>query len=184
MIPFISALDANAVAYLYDLRSMPVVDFFIAVSELGRWEIVFKIAAVACLCLLLLKRYADILGLMTAVAGSTITVLALKYFINRPRPDFIYQAYIESSNLAFPSAHAALSMALYGYFMYLLLQSGSNRIKRAIIGFLPVVILFVGFSRLYLGVHYPSDVLAGFAVGFAFIYLGIQIRLRLLNYSS
>lgn len=184
MIHIISNLDANAIAYLYDIRSMPVVDFFIAVSELGRWEIVFRIAAVACLCLLLLKRYADILGLMTAVAGSTVAVLSLKYLINRPRPDFIYQAYVESSNLAFPSAHAALSMALYGYFMYLLLQSGSSRLRRVAIGLLPIVIVFVGFSRLYLGVHYPTDVLAGYAVGLGFIYLGIQVRLRLLNYSS
>lgn len=182
MIHLLSDLDASAIAHLYDIRSLPVVYFFIAVSELGRWEIVFRIAAVACLCFLLLKRYADIFGLITAVAGSTVTVLALKYFINRPRPDFIYQAYHESSNLAFPSAHAALAMALYGFFIYLLLQSGSNTIKRLLIGILPIVILLVGFSRLYLGVHYPTDVLAGFVVALAFIYTGIQIRLRLLNY--
>jgi undecaprenyl-diphosphatase len=126
------------------------------------------------------KRYADAAGLLVAVCGSGALILALKYLVHRARPDVFYQAYIEGPFYSFPSAHAGLAMALYGYFAYLLMQRFPNHARRFFIASMWILIALVGFSRLYLGVHYLSDVAAGFVIGAFFVWIGTQVRLRLL----
>ena len=176
MIHFLATLDMSVLHYLYSIRTMYLTYFFIDVSEFGRWQIVLGIALLISLFSILHKRYADIVGIWTSVLGSGGAILFLKYVIQRPRPEWWYQAYPEGPYFSFPSAHAGLSMALYGFCIYLLLQSASSRLRRWIIMLLPVLIFLVGFSRLYLGVHYLTDVIAGFIVGAIFVWIGIDLR--------
>jgi undecaprenyl-diphosphatase len=181
MIQAIQWFDMSVLNYLFSIRTVPVTIVFIDISEFGRWQILFGIAVLIALFCILYKRYADIAGIFAAYLGSGAVILALKYLIHRPRPAIMYQAYIEGPYYSFPSAHAGLSMALYGFFVYLLLQSSSTSLKRALIATLPVLIFLIGFSRLYLGVHYVSDVLAGFFIGACFIGFGIFARLQALK---
>lgn len=178
---FLYSLDVGLLQYLYSIRTTPLTYFFIDVSELGRSEIVLGITVAAALFFILWKRYADIAGLFVSALGSSAVLLILKYAVHRPRPEWWYQAYSEGPNYSFPSAHAGLSMALYGFLMYLLLQSAPTQFRRFCIACLPVLILLVGLSRLFLGVHYFSDVIAGFLVGAIFVYVGIQVRLHFLK---
>lgn len=95
----------------------------------------------------------------------------LKHIFVRSRPDSINWLVTESG-YSFPSGHAMVSMAYYGYLIYLLYLS-KNKYKWLLITLSSIIILLIGISRIYLGVHYLSDVLAGFLV--AIIYLTIFI---------
>ena len=74
---------------------------------------------------------------------------------------------------SFPSGHSTVSMAFYGFLIYLIYTKLNNKFKWPLIILLSIIILFIGISRIYLGVHYLSDVLAGFL--FSIIYLIIFI---------
>lgn len=97
----------------------------------------------------------------------------LKFFFARSRPTEINL--IIENGYSFPSGHSMLSLAYYGFFVYLILNSNIKRKNKilAIIS-LALLIFFIGLSRIYLGVHYASDVLAGFAISAAYLILYIQ----------
>lgn len=96
--------------------------------------------------------------------------ISLKHILQRPRPEG-YRL-IEESGYSFPSGHSMVSMAFYGLLIYFIFTRVKNRkIKWASIVALATLIFLIGVSRIYLGVHYLSDVCAGFFV--ALTYLGI-----------
>ena len=98
----------------------------------------------------------------------------IKYIVQRPRPD-IFQL-THASGFSFPSGHSMTSIAFYGYLLYLLFKNEKNKNKRIIYSSLLIIlVLLIGLSRIYLGVHYLSDVIAGFLL--AFIYLVFFIKI-------
>lgn len=104
-----------------------------------------------------------------------ITVLnqLLKRILQRPRPtDF---RIIEETGYSFPSGHSMVSMAFYGYLIYLIYKYVENRyVKWISIVLLSILICAIGVSRIYLGVHYTSDVLGGFLVSISYLILFIS----------
>lgn len=106
----------------------------------------------------------------------SITILnqALKFILHRPRPtDF---RIIEENGYSFPSGHSMASIAFYGFLIYLIYKKINNKyLKWGLICFLSILILVIGISRIYLGVHYTSDVLAGFLISIAYLILFISI---------
>ncbi|MBU1613162.1 phosphatase PAP2 family protein, partial [Patescibacteria group bacterium] len=107
-----------------------------------------------------------------SVGGSAVCVYILKLLITRPRPTAI-PVYIEDS-FSFPSGHATVAVALYGFLLYFCVKNIANKLWRWIsITALFLVIFLLGFSRIYLGVHYFSDVIGGFLLGG--IWLGVGI---------
>lgn len=114
----------------------------------------------------------------------TILNLGLKYFFHRPRPD-IYQI-INESGYSFPSGHSMISMAFYGFLIYLIYKYVKNKkIKYISITLISVLIIFIGISRIYLGVHYTSDVLAGFLFSISYLIIYILIaNNKVLNKNS
>lgn len=97
----------------------------------------------------------------------------LKIIFGRVRPDTINWL-VNERGYSFPSGHSAVSMAYYGFLIYLVYTNfKNNKCKWLLIFILSFIILFIGFSRIYLGVHYLSDVLGGFI--FSIFYLVIFI---------
>ena len=96
----------------------------------------------------------------------------IKVIIQRERPLVDYWLVTENG-YSFPSGHSAVSMAFYGFLIYLVYKHINSKYRFFLIILLVIIILFIGLSRIYLGVHYLSDVLAGFL--FAIIYLMIYI---------
>jgi membrane-associated phospholipid phosphatase len=180
MIHAILWLDTSVLNFLFSIRIPAVTLIFLDISELGQFQTIFGITLIISFFLLLHKRLADVAGLFISSFGCGLAVLVLKFLIQRPRPPISYQAYLEGPYYSFPSAHAGLSMAFYGFCVYLLLQTFPTPTRRFLIACLPVLIFLIGFSRLYLGVHYLSDVVAGFAIGAVFVWLGVRTRLYLL----
>ena len=110
------------------------------------------------------KPRAALFIIVTALSGLLVSTL-LKEVIDRPRPDLV-QASTRVYTSSFPSAHAMLSACVYLAFATLLAQAQRlKRQKTAVFLFCSMVIVLVGFSRIYLGVHWPSDVMAGWMAG-------------------
>ena len=104
-----------------------------------------------------------------------ITVLnqLLKRILQRPRPTEF--RIIEETGYSFPSGHSMVSMAFYGYLIYLIYKYVENRyVKWISIVLLSILICSIGVSRIYLGVHYTSDVLGGFLVSISYLILFIS----------
>jgi len=111
------------------------------------------------------------LALAASYAASTIGKLA----IQRPRPNPPLQVIVESS-FAFPSGHTTIAVVLYGYLAYLIVRTQQRRRTKIIaVALAFVALIAVGTSRILLGVHYLSDVLAGTLVGGCGLMLGIGI---------
>ncbi len=101
---------------------------------------------------------------------STITNYTLKQILQRPRPTEF--RIIDESGYSLPSGHSMVSMAFYGYLIYLVYKNIKNKyIRISLITFLSILIVSIGISRIYLGVHYTSDVIAGFLVAIAYLII-------------
>ncbi len=104
-----------------------------------------------------------------------ITVLnqLLKIIVQRPRPTEF--RIVEESGYSFPSGHSMVSMAFYGYLIYLIYKYVKNKyLKWISIILLSILICFIGISRIYLGVHYTSDVLGGFFISISYLIIYIS----------
>jgi undecaprenyl-diphosphatase len=103
-------------------------------------------------------------------ASSTVLLFLLKFIFQRERPlDPLLQA---ARGLSFPSGHAMMSFTFYGLLAYMIWTNMHNRLlKIVLVTVLLLVILFIGVSRVYLNVHYASDVIAGFCLGLMWLVL-------------
>jgi membrane-associated phospholipid phosphatase len=106
----------------------------------------------------------------------------LKQLFNRPRP--LIPLLEPVSGLSFPSGHALMSVSFYGLLIFLAWENVNKRsLKWVIISLLLLLILLIGFSRIYFRVHYFSDVLAGFAAGIIWLTLSIWAVRRMERFS-
>ena len=116
------------------------------------------------------------IGLLVALnlLISTGLNLLLKNIVQRPRPNEF--RLIDETGYSFPSGHSMVSMAFYGFLIYLIYKFvKSKRLKWALIIILSALIITIGISRMYLGVHYTSDVLAGFTISVSYLVIYTSI---------
>ena len=103
-----------------------------------------------------------------------------KFILQRPRPS--NYNIITEKGYSFPSGHSMVSMAFYGYIIYLVYKYIKNKyLKWIIISILSLLIISIGISRIYLGVHYTSDVLAGFLISISYLVIYINLTSAILN---
>jgi membrane-associated phospholipid phosphatase len=167
-------LDKQFSDFLFSIRSSWLSEAFYALTQLGTRQATFAMGGLATLVFLYRRRYTAVLAFWLTMAGVGLSVQYGKKFISRDRPAEV--AFYQERNYSFPSGHATTSMALYGmlaYFMYRHL--GKKWQRRALLLTTGVLIVMIGFSRIYLGVHYLSDVLAGFLLGAMWVLLGISL---------
>lgn len=167
-------IDTLLVNSLYENRTSTVSYFFLGVTFFGSALFVI-ISAIIFSAYSLFKKRVEFLAILITLTGTHETVSILKPIINRSRPDFNLAYYIENS-LSFPSGHSAIAVALFGYYIYYLLKI-DTLCKPRIVVLLSgaTIILLIGFSRMYLGVHYLSDVLGGFLIGLLWLIIGIIV---------
>lgn len=100
-----------------------------------------------------------------------------KAILQRPRPT--EYRIINETGYSFPSGHSMVSMAFYGYLIYLIYKHIKNKyLKWTLIIVLSLLILSIGLSRIYLGVHYTSDVIAGFVISIAYLIIFTRITYK------
>ena len=113
------------------------------------------------------------ISIFANLAIITILNQLLKRILQRPRPT--EYRIIEETGYSFPSGHSMISMAFYGYLIYLIYKYVENKyVKWILISLLSVLICLIGVSRIYLGVHYTSDVLGGFLISISYLVIYIS----------
>jgi len=124
--------------------------------------------SLACLLVFWRKpaRRWDASNLLLAAAGGQGVVYGLKALFHRARPEAVFA----SLGYSFPSGHAFAAVALYGMLAYWLARGQERPRAVGVWGAGILLILLIGFSRIYLGVHYASDVAAGFAAGLPWLW--------------
>ena len=156
--------DEGALMRLQALRSGWLDDAAIWFANLGLLWVFMPAAAVLMGCLVLARRYADAAMIFGGLAVIGIGN-SLKLVVDRPRPEYQIVDPLQSG-LSFPSGHSLLAVILGGVLVYLVgLWVKPLLLRRAIQATLIVMVIGMGASRVYLGVHWPSDVIGSYVLG-------------------
>lgn len=119
------------------------------------------------------------LSIISNIVIITVLNQLLKRILQRPRPTEF--RIVEETGYSFPSGHSMVSMAFYGYLIYLIYRYIKNKyVKWTLITILSILICLIGISRIYLGVHYTSDVLGGFLLSISYLVVYISSIKKLL----
>ncbi len=113
----------------------------------------------------------DGFSLLIAGGGGLVLVVGLKFAFHRPRPQVIF----DHLGYSFPSGHSFFALVIYGMTAYLMSRDMQERHRKLLWLVAATMIFLVGFSRIYLGEHYPSDVIAGFAIGLPWLWACLAI---------
>ena len=180
-VSFLSLLAFMAIAYIvkqgsllpYDLavtqrlhapEQFVVTQLISSISDLGGSVLVFLILMIAAILAFRRQWTSLILWVGTTGSGYILNVL-LKQILQGPRPHLEDMTILEQST-GFPSGHAMMALITYGLLAYGVAPLlGQRRQQRMLIGGLMLLIVLIGYSRMYLGAHYFSDVLGGYATG-------------------
>jgi len=174
---FIANLDAKIISFIEPMRTPLLTKFFTIITYLGEWSIVLGITILATIVLIWKRKKIYDLTLVFITLGGLSAAFILKDLIHRARPA---GGLANETSFSFPSAHAVVSVVFYGFIIYLLWQNIKNpkiRVLKIFIGL--IIVVAIGFSRLYLGAHYFSDVIGGYIIGFIWLALGIYAAKKL-----
>lgn len=175
MMDLFSSFDANTVQAFAAIRTPDTTRLFISISELGSTVFIGGLSVFLALYFLLRIRLSWLAGLVVGIGGTATVVFLLKELATRTRPPAALQAYTETG-FSFPSGHASMSLAFYGFLAYLAYKTfPESRYRVATITIAGGLVWLIGFSRVYLGVHYPSDVAAGFVIAAIFLWLAVVV---------
>lgn len=159
----IATADRALADFFITSREAALLAFFSWFTLFGEWYSVAVISALTALLLWRWKKYTYILPLFVALAGNEFVVEVAKILVHRARP---IGGAILKNGFSFPSGHAALAGALYGFLAYALCRETSSRGRKIfIITGSALLTILMGLSRVYLGVHYVSDVIGGYGIG-------------------
>ena len=159
--PNTSNLDLFSVQAFFEHRSLTLNRVTILLSLLGGMPFLLFLTTFLCLYQTWIKNYKNVIFITLSVGGSIGIGWLLKWSIDRPRPLEFYHL-VQSYGASFPSAHS-LYAATLASLMMLLLQQHKYRISVILVSTLWFI--FMGISRVYAGVHFPTDVLTGWGIG-------------------
>ena len=169
----IVALDHAMAQLIAAYREPWVVAVFLWITSLGEPRVVGAVLVVACLVLWLTKRKYAIAGLLASSFGAGVFVTLGKLAFQRSRP---VAAVLLEPSFSFPSGHATIAVAFYGFLGYVLIRSSTQWKQRVNLLFATAtLVLAIGLSRIGLGVHYLSDVWAGYLLGALWLIVGITL---------
>ncbi len=152
----------------------PVLDrVMVSLTRLGDPEFVVVVIALSFGLLLWRRQRTEATVLTIACLGALVLNQGLKLFFAKPRPQ-LWTPLIPETSFSFPSGHALGSLVLYGFLAYLLAIEFPKS-SHWIYSFTGVLVTAIGISRLYLGVHWVTDIVAGYAVGFLWLMVCITL---------
>jgi undecaprenyl-diphosphatase len=168
-------LDNGVITWLHSRWSPASDQAMLLLTTLGAPEILIPLIILIAGTLLYLRRWIDALGLVLAGGGAGLINQLLKSDFQRTRPD-LFQGPLHLTSYSFPSGHSMGSIAVYGMLAFLAIRLLKHRLSKIAVGVVAaLLILGVGLSRVYFGVHYPTDVLGGFIAGAIWLVISIAI---------
>ena len=167
--------DAAVTDYIISLRNPSLTTFFKFVTDIG--DVTGYLIVLILFVLLswrIIKSWKYVLQSVVVLVLATLSNMVLKRFVDRARPGIEHLVTVKT--LSYPSGHAMGAMAFFGFLIYLISKLRINRIlKYSLMVLVALLILSIGISRIYLGVHYPSDVAGGFIAGFIWVVFCVLI---------
>lgn len=176
------ALDTAIREFSYGLRNEGLTVIFKLLTYMGNWQTI----TILCILFLLLKALRKNFGFPLAATAIITTIIqkTLKISFHRQRPDVALHL-IHQGGFSFPSGHSMTSMVFYGMLIFLCRRYIKNkRISNTLTALLSLLILLIGYSRIYLGVHYPTDVIGGWSIGISLLIVltfGVKILYKRRN---
>lgn len=173
-------LDIDSKSYSFiknNLMSESLTPYIKLLTNLGGAIILIVVTLIITLFIKNKKiSIAIIINLVLAVLLNLIT----KEIFARARPINSLRL-VDEIGYSFPSGHSAVSMAFYGFLIYLIYIKFNSKYKWLLISFLSLLIIFIGISRIYLGVHYLSDVLAGFLFSISYLIVFVYFYNKIIK---
>ena len=169
-----SGFDDPVRSFFYNLRCDALTPAVKAVTYMGNWQSITAL----CIALLLIKPTRITYGIPVSAGAIFVTVLnkLIKAAVQRPRPDDVIHL-IREGGFSFPSGHSITSMFVFGLLIFLVRSNVRNKTAANVLtAVLSIPMILIGLSRIYLGVHYPTDVLAGWCLGIAVTAAVIGIK--------
>lgn len=176
--------DQAAFEFMDRFVSPAFTTFMVFMSFLGSAGFISGAAITLIVYFLFIKKHRWYSLKVPVIAVGSISLnLITKFFFNRERP--VIPHLVKASGLSFPSGHSMVSASFYGLLIYLVWVNVKDaRLRYFITGLLIINILLIGASRIYLHVHYATDVMAGFAAGWLWVILAVFGLRRLELYSK
>lgn len=173
--PQTTTLDTALLHQAAALRTPLLNSFMLLVTRLGNpWFIAAIFVLLGCV-LLFLRRWLETLSVALAGIGAWVLTESLKQYYQHPRPADVSTPLNVGDSFSFPSGHALGSLVGYGMLLFIGLRFVRASWQRALLLVLPSIIVLIGASRVYWGVHTLTDVLAGFLVGLAWLLVAIGV---------
>ncbi len=161
--------DDSIYNFIMSFRCGFLDDYFSLLTHLGD-TLVSGILIVICL-VLFCKR--DRIFLLISAGGGTIIMSLIKNIVCRSRPDHL--RLVKQGGYSFPSGHSMITVCFYGLLMYLIMKKVKNKyLKIVSMIILSIIVITIPISRIYVGVHYPTDVVAGLSLGGIVLILSIN----------
>ncbi len=167
------ALDTTLLLKLHQFANPGLDAVMLRITTLGNPELVVPIVLCSAAWFWLSHRFIELKVFAITCLGALILNQELKLFFAKARPQ-LWPHLIKEVSFSFPSGHALGSLVLYGFLAFILAEQFS-RFSRWIYSIAVIIVSTIGVSRLYLGVHWPTDVLAGYAVGFLWLMICITM---------
>jgi undecaprenyl-diphosphatase len=157
---------------------------FLSITQFGNFIFVLIVTAVCLTVFLVYKKIIEAIWLLSGVIiVSGFFVQVLKIIIGRERPNILHLVIV--NDLSFPSGHSTASMILYGTIIILVNTNIKNYLLKRIVQILLIMLIFsVGISRIYCGVHFPTDVIGGFLLGLIWLCFSYTILQDMSRYNS
>lgn len=173
------ALDKTILLHIHQLAN-PVLDkVMLFITSIGDPRTVVPLTGILLVFLWIKRQRMAALFFALDAAGGVALSYFLKLAFSKPRPR-LWESPIEEITFSYPSGHALGSMVIYGFLSYVFSRM-YPRYATAIYTFAVLMIVSIGFSRLYMGVHWPTDIVGGYGIGFLWVMacislLRLQIR--------
>ncbi|MBY7142081.1 phosphatase PAP2 family protein [Virgibacillus sp. NKC19-3] len=180
-IGWIVAFDLTWIERIQSFISEGRTSLIMRITELGNVRLIIVLTILLVIVLFFKRKYAEGLWLGgTILFCAAIATKILKVTFDRDRPDILQL--ISKTNESFPSGHATATTIFYGLIGLVIVLATSALWKKCIVSFITLAwIIFILVSRVYLGVHFPTDVIGGFLFGMASIFISIAVYLVALD---
>ncbi|MCZ6869477.1 MAG: phosphatase PAP2 family protein [Gammaproteobacteria bacterium] len=164
--------DAPTLEAIEQARTEPWTQVMVAITSFGKGRVTAVIVLVLAIGIGMQHAGAEAAFLLIANLGSAVLSPGVKALFARPRPPpDVVTAITHPQSFSFPSGHALSAMVFYTSLVLVAVRLGYRKLAVALTVLAVIMVPTMGFTRVYLGVHYPSDAIAGFALGAAWVWL-------------